>query len=151
MDDEERKKFWRRRNPFFDLFSEFDKMDDAMDAMMKRTFDEMPSGKPMSYGFSMKIGPDGKPKIREFGNVKPSQKKLAKLPTEKESSKSETNIKITKNKCKGFLCFEGFRKGVNIRIQLERYALQHQPKMVLTSFEKKENKISSKPKTLKTL
>ncbi|HDQ06743.1 MAG TPA: Hsp20/alpha crystallin family protein, partial [Candidatus Bathyarchaeota archaeon] len=24
------------------------------------------------YGYSMTIGPDGKPKIREFGNVKPS-------------------------------------------------------------------------------
>ena len=26
---------------------------------------------PFVYGYSMKIGPDGKPKIREFGNVKP--------------------------------------------------------------------------------
>ena len=26
------------------------------------------------YGYSMTIGPDGKPKIREFGNVKPSLK-----------------------------------------------------------------------------
>jgi HSP20 family protein len=28
---------------------------------------------PFVYGYSMKIGPDGKPKIREFGNVKPSR------------------------------------------------------------------------------
>ncbi|MBT8171951.1 Hsp20/alpha crystallin family protein [Candidatus Bathyarchaeota archaeon] len=27
---------------------------------------------PFVYGYSMTIGPDGKPKIREFGNVKPS-------------------------------------------------------------------------------
>jgi HSP20 family protein len=27
---------------------------------------------PMIYGYSMTIGPDGKPVIREFGNVKPS-------------------------------------------------------------------------------
>lgn len=27
---------------------------------------------PFVYGYSMKIGPDGKPEIREFGNVKPS-------------------------------------------------------------------------------
>ena len=26
---------------------------------------------PMVYGYSMTVGPDGKPKIREFGNVKP--------------------------------------------------------------------------------
>jgi HSP20 family protein len=28
---------------------------------------------PMVYGYSMTVGPDGKPKIREFGNVKPSR------------------------------------------------------------------------------
>jgi len=27
---------------------------------------------PFVYGYSVKIGPDGKPEIREFGNVKPS-------------------------------------------------------------------------------
>ena len=27
---------------------------------------------PIVYGYSMTIGPDGKPKVREFGNVKPS-------------------------------------------------------------------------------
>ena len=29
---------------------------------------------PFVYGYSMTIGPDGKPQIREFGNVKPSTK-----------------------------------------------------------------------------
>jgi len=29
---------------------------------------------PFVYGYSMTIGPDGKPQIREFGNVKPSLK-----------------------------------------------------------------------------
>jgi HSP20 family protein len=29
---------------------------------------------PFVYGYSMKIGPDGKPKIREFGNIKKSLK-----------------------------------------------------------------------------
>ncbi|MBC7130097.1 Hsp20/alpha crystallin family protein [Candidatus Bathyarchaeota archaeon] len=28
---------------------------------------------PFVYGYSIKIGPDGKPEIREFGNVKPSR------------------------------------------------------------------------------
>ncbi len=28
---------------------------------------------PFVYGYSVKIGPDGKPEIREFGNVKPSR------------------------------------------------------------------------------
>ena len=30
MADDDFKGFWRRKNPFFDLFSEFDKMDDIM-------------------------------------------------------------------------------------------------------------------------
>ena len=29
---------------------------------------------PFVYGYSMTVGPDGKPKIREFGNVKPSRR-----------------------------------------------------------------------------
>ncbi len=41
---------------------------------------ELPSGKkirelgPFVYGYSMTIGPDGKPVIREFGNVQPSKR-----------------------------------------------------------------------------
>ena len=78
MEEEDPRKFWKRRNPFFGLFEEFDKMDDMMEEMMKRAFSDMSSmkGKPMNYGFSMKIGPDGKPQIREFGNVKPTEQKI---------------------------------------------------------------------------
>src|SRR5436309_351648 len=28
---------------------------------------------PLVYGYSMTIGPDGKPRVREFGNIKPSK------------------------------------------------------------------------------
>ncbi|MGC2571601.1 MAG: archaeal heat shock protein Hsp20 [Candidatus Nitrosopolaris sp.] len=35
---------------------------------------------PMVYGYSMTVGPDGKPKIREFGNVKPSRFGLGGRP-----------------------------------------------------------------------
>jgi HSP20 family protein len=77
-DEEDRKKFWKRRNPFFDLFSEFDRMDEMMDEMMKRAFEgvEVAKDKPLSYGFSMRIGPDGKPQIREFGNLQPTDQKI---------------------------------------------------------------------------
>ncbi|MFC2174795.1 archaeal heat shock protein Hsp20 [archaeon] len=75
---DEGKKPWRRKNPFFDLFSEFDKMDEMMDDMMSRAFKDSKSmeGKPMTYGFSMKIGPNGKPKIQNFGNVRPTEERL---------------------------------------------------------------------------
>jgi len=69
---------WKKRNPFFNLFEEFDKMDEMMDEMMGRAFQDMDKmkGKPMTYGFSVRIGPDGKPNIQEFGNVKPTPEKM---------------------------------------------------------------------------
>ena len=61
-----------------------------MEEMFKETFSELPQDAvrekklpdgriirefgPFVYGYSMTIGPDGKPIIREFGNVKPSLK-----------------------------------------------------------------------------
>ncbi len=77
--DDERKEFWKRRNPFYGLFDEFDRIDEMMDAMMKKSFSGfkgLEPGKPVSYGFSMKIGPDGKPQVREFGNLQPTEKKI---------------------------------------------------------------------------
>lgn len=48
-----------------------------MEDMMQKAF-EMPRAEdgpqPFVYGFSMSVGPDGKPVIREFGNVEPSSK-----------------------------------------------------------------------------
>ncbi|MBN3037123.1 MAG: Hsp20/alpha crystallin family protein [Candidatus Diapherotrites archaeon] len=82
MADEEdpRKDFRKRRNPFFDLFSEFDRMDEMMDQMMRKAFDDMDlakaKNKPLVYGFSVKVGPDGKPNIQEFGNMQPTQERV---------------------------------------------------------------------------
>ena len=66
----------------------FDEMDKTMEEMFKEAFSEMPkdlirerklSGGgtvkemgPFVYGYSVTMGPDGKPIVREFGNVKPS-------------------------------------------------------------------------------
>jgi HSP20 family protein len=79
---------------FNDLFREFDEMRNEMENEMERAFSdsfknienripkdlvkeyETPEGGkvrevgPIVYGYSMTIGPDGKPNIREFGNVK---------------------------------------------------------------------------------
>ncbi len=50
-------------------------MDRLMDDMMRKAV-EMPKMQegvsPFVYGFSMSVGSDGKPVIREFGNVEPS-------------------------------------------------------------------------------
>jgi HSP20 family protein len=84
----------KRRSPFFGnwFFGDIENMMREMEEMMEKEFDEfktripedlkrerkLPDGStipewgPFVYGYSMTIGPDGKPKIREFGNIKPS-------------------------------------------------------------------------------
>ena len=52
-------------------------MDRMMEEMMERAFTMPRAGdgpQPFVYGFSMSVGPDGKPVIREFGNMEPSSK-----------------------------------------------------------------------------
>jgi HSP20 family protein len=85
--------FRRRRRPFFgrNIFGDIDDVFREMEEAMRRQFEEfskrspeglirertLPDGSkvrewgPFVYGYSVTIGPDGKPKIREFGNVKP--------------------------------------------------------------------------------
>jgi HSP20 family protein len=86
--------FRRRRYPFFRNwgFDDLDKIVQEMERMMEDQLKDfashipkdyvrerkLPDGStarelgPFVYGYSVKIGPDGKPEVREFGNVKPS-------------------------------------------------------------------------------
>jgi HSP20 family protein len=83
----------RKRSPFW-LFGDIDEIMKEMEEMMQQEFKEfqtrvpkdlvrerkLPDGTkiremgPFVYGYSMTVGPDGKPQIREFGNVKPTLK-----------------------------------------------------------------------------
>jgi HSP20 family protein len=85
-----------RRSPYFGspFSGDIDEMIRDMEEMMEKEYKELtsrvpkdlvrerklPDGStirelgPFVYGYSMTIGPNGKPKIREFGNVKPSLK-----------------------------------------------------------------------------
>ena len=85
-----------RRAPFFRswFFGDIEEMMRDIEQMMEKEFREfktripkdlvrerkLPDGStthewgPFVYGYSMTVGPDGKPKIREFGNIKPSRK-----------------------------------------------------------------------------
>jgi len=86
---------WRKRSPFFrSIFGDIDEVFREMEEMMQRQFEEfsrrtpkdlvrertLPDGTkvrewgPFVYGYSVTIGPDGKPQIREFGNVKPESR-----------------------------------------------------------------------------
>lgn len=72
---EKRKK---SRSSWFDFFEEFQRMEAMMDKMMRRAF-ETPILKgekiegPYVYGFSISTDQNGKPIIREFGNIQPSR------------------------------------------------------------------------------
>ncbi|HIJ08535.1 TPA: Hsp20/alpha crystallin family protein [Candidatus Bathyarchaeota archaeon] len=92
-DDEDYPEWFRRRrrDP---LFGDVDRMFQEMEKMMEEEFKnfteripkdyvkerKLPDGStvkewgPFVYGYSMKIGPDGKPEIQEFGNIKKSLK-----------------------------------------------------------------------------
>jgi HSP20 family protein len=97
IDDEDYPEwFRRRRNPFAKdpFFGDIDQMFRQMERMMEEEFKnstekvpkdfvkerKLPDGStvkewgPFVYGYSMKIGSDGKPEIQEFGNLKKSLK-----------------------------------------------------------------------------
>jgi len=68
---------WKKKKEkkFGDFFFDFGKIENMMDKMMKDMFREEDleglDKKPLVYGFSMNIDSEGKPKIEEFGNLKP--------------------------------------------------------------------------------
>jgi len=97
QDDEDYPEWFkkRRKSPYRDpFFGDVDRMFREMEKMMEEEFKnftekvpkdyvkerKLPDGRtvkemgPFVYGYSMKIGPDGKPEIRQFGNIKKSLK-----------------------------------------------------------------------------
>ena len=65
----------RRRDPFdfFGVDDEFDQMFRKMEDMMNRMFGDINSdwikpGSSFIHGYNIHIGPDGKPRIEQFGN-----------------------------------------------------------------------------------
>jgi len=98
--------FRKRRSPFFRSwgFDDVDKMFEDMEKKIEEDFKDftsripkdyvrerkLPDGSttrewgPFVYGYSVKIGPDGKPDIMEFGNVKPTPRGLPQVQEERE-------------------------------------------------------------------
>ena len=79
------------KDPFFgDIDRVFREMEEMMEEEFKNFTEKVPKDYvkerklpdgstvkefgPFVYGYSMKIGPDGKPEIQEFGNIKKSLK-----------------------------------------------------------------------------
>jgi HSP20 family protein len=58
---------------------EFEDIEKSVPKDLVREYDTPQGGKvrevgPLVYGYSMTVGPDGKPRVKEFGNVKPSRR-----------------------------------------------------------------------------
>ena len=107
-DDEDFPEWTRRRrsspfdkDPFFgDIDRVFREMEKMMDEEFKNFTEKVPKDYvkerklpdgstvkefgPFVYGYSMKIGPDGKPEINQFGNIKKGQKGLPQVKEERE-------------------------------------------------------------------
>src|SRR5512138_4010689 len=91
----------RGKDPFFgDIDEMFKEMERMMDEELKDFTEKipkeyikerkLPDGStvkelgPFVYGYSMKIGPDGKPDIQEFGNIKKGLKGTPQVKEERE-------------------------------------------------------------------
>jgi HSP20 family protein len=75
--------FWGIRNTgriFEDMAKEFEEAEDMLGRVFRTVREINPSNLvgnfPYYYGYHVTIGPDGKPHVREFGNVRPSAKGL---------------------------------------------------------------------------
>jgi HSP20 family protein len=73
---------WLGQSIFEDIDREFAEVEDLLSRMFKTVRDTGPSttasaaNSPYYYGYQITIGSDGRPKIREFGNVKSRAKGL---------------------------------------------------------------------------
>jgi len=126
------RRFRRRRMPFFrdNMFEDMDQIFREMEETMQRQFKEfsekapkelirertLPDGSkvrewgPFVYGYSVTIGPDGKPDIREFGNVK-SERRLGMPKIDiKEKREPLVDIMQTNNEVKVIAELPGVEK-----------------------------------------
>ncbi|MFW6040862.1 MAG: archaeal heat shock protein Hsp20 [Thermoplasmatota archaeon] len=87
-EDEEEEDEWRRKrdpfrdifrkskDPFSDIFSftdidkEFERMQKLADELVRKGLSDVNRKDPFVYGFSIRTGPNGEPRIQEFGNAK---------------------------------------------------------------------------------
>ena len=120
-----KKKFnWFFNDPFYEEFERMrQEMEDMIEKMFSNTEENFFFSKPNSrvYGVSIRVGKDGKPVIREFGNVldtKPQQVKSEEEPTEEnlEDRKPLVDIFDEKDKLKIIAEMPGVEeKDVNLK------------------------------------
>jgi HSP20 family protein len=138
-----------RRSYFDDMFEGFDQMRKEMEREFEESFKdfetktpkdlireyETPEGGkvreigPFVYGYSMTIGPDGKPRVKEFGNVKSplsGGRGFMKTPTISSEREPLSDVSITDKEVKVVIEMPGVPKD---KIKL----IAHQDKLEISS------------------
>lgn len=124
-------RWFRRRGPFFrSSFWDMDEVLREMEETMERQFGELSKKAPSKlvrerilrdgtkvkewgpfvYGYSMTIGPDGKSKVREFGNVKPETWRGKPRIDIKEKREPLVDVMTTKDEVKVVVELPGVEK-----------------------------------------
>ena len=97
---------WKESINFRKMSDDLDKEFSPAEEMLSRIFRTIPEGdaqsvgsnSPYYYGYQINIGPDGKPHVREFGNVKPT---MIGLVEQRQIRKPlvDTNFNEKENTC----------------------------------------------------
>jgi HSP20 family protein len=85
--DKEDEEFLEEEDEFFEILEEeFENIASTFEEIRKMILKESigTEGSPFVYGFSMRIGPDGKPNIEEFGNIPGILSGEAPFPSDRE-------------------------------------------------------------------
>mgnify|MGYP000070600858 CR=1 FL=1 len=138
---------WKKKkgNSDFGFFFDFSNIDKLFNEMLRdfESLDEMPK-KPMVMGFNLKIGPDGRPTIQHFGNIRPEQGKPVIADAREplvDVTKTDKDITITAELPgveKKDIDIEPGKKSVEIKVAGER-----------PFYKKLELETAIKPKTAK--
>jgi HSP20 family protein len=145
---------------FNDLFREFDEIRSEMERTFYEPFKnienrvpkdlikeyETPEGGkvrevgPIVYGYSMTIGPDGKPNIREFGNVKSPRREFFSEPTISAEREPLIDISSTEKEVKIVAELPGIKKE-NIKIN----AYENSVEIISNDPQRKYHKVIDLP------
>ncbi len=69
-DEDECVRWWKNRGPYGSNFNvDFEKIDEIVEEIMKNGMKGL-DDQPLVFGISLKSGPDGIPKVSEFGNAR---------------------------------------------------------------------------------
>jgi HSP20 family protein len=145
---------------FNDLFREFDEIRSEMERTFYEPFKnienrvpkdlikeyETPEGGkvrevgPIVYGYSMTIGPDGKPNIKEFGNVKSPRREFFSEPTISAEREPLIDISSTEKEVKIVAELPGIKKE-NIKIN----AYENSVEIISNDPQRKYHKVIDLP------